>query len=335
MHNRVEELPGIATILQRLVPDMRICIAHGQMQAKELESRVVDFIAGEYDLLLGTSIIENGLDVPNANTIIINQAQNIGLSDLHQLRGRVGRSNRKAFCYLIVPPLTTLTDDARKRLKAIEEFSDLGSGFNISMQDLDIRGAGNLLGAEQSGFIMDMGDETYQKILTEAMEELGMETGQAIETRTNSFAVDCTIETDQPAMIPDEYMDITAEKIRIYKQLDSMSSEKEIDRLHKQLEDRFGKTPAAVDNLFNIVKIRNIGSALGFEKIIIKNGMFILFFITNQMSPYYKSKQFSKVLERVAADQRFAFKQSEGKLKLITRGIDSTSAALEALKKLQ
>ena len=162
-----------------------------------------------------------------------------------------------------------------------------------------------------------------------------METGQAIETRTNSFAVDCTIETDQPAMIPDEYMDITAEKIRIYKQLDSMSSEKEIDRLHKQLEDRFGKTPAAVDNLFNIVKIRNIGSALGFEKIIIKNGMFILFFITNQMSPYYKSKQFSKVLERVAADQRFAFKQSEGKLKLITRGIDSTSAALEALKKLQ
>ena len=335
MHNRVEELPGIAAILQRLVPDMRICIAHGQMQAGDLENRVLDFIAGEYDLLLCTSIIENGLDVPNANTIIINQAQNIGLSDLHQLRGRVGRSNRKAFCYLIVPPLTTLTDDARKRLKAIEEFSDLGSGFNISMQDLDIRGAGNLLGAEQSGFIMDMGYETYQKILTEAMEELGMETGQAIASQNTNFTVDCTIETDQPAMIPDEYLDITAEKIRIYKQLDSMSSEKEIDRLHKQLEDRFGEPPASVDNLFNIVKIRNLGSALGFEKIIIKNGMFILFFITNQMSPYYKSKQFSRVLERVAADQRFAFKQSEGKLKLVTRGIDSTSAALEALKKLQ
>ena len=335
MHNRVEELPGIATILQRLVPDMRICIAHGQMQAGELENRILDFIAGEYDLLLCTSIIENGLDVPNANTIIINQAQNIGLSDLHQLRGRVGRSNRKAFCYLIVPPLTTLTDDARKRLKAIEEFSDLGSGFNISMQDLDIRGAGNLLGAEQSGFIMDMGYETYQKILTEAMEELGMETGQAVVSQKARFVVDCTIETDQPAMIPDDYLDITAEKIRIYKQLDSMTSEKEIDRLHKQLEDRFGEPPASVDNLFNIVKIRNIGASLGFEKIIIKNGMFILFFITNQMSPYYKSKQFSSVLERVAADQKFAFKQSEGKLKLVTRGIDSTSAALEALKKLQ
>ena len=335
MHNRVEELPGIATILQRLVPDMKICIAHGQMAPKDLENRMLDFMAGDYDLLLCTSIIENGLDVPNANTIIINQAQNIGLSDLHQMRGRVGRSNKKAFCYLIVPPLTTITDDARKRLKAIEEFSDLGSGFNISMQDLDIRGAGNLLGAEQSGFIMDMGYETYQKILAEAMEELGMETGQSVALQKESFVVDCTIETDQIAMIPDEYLDVTAEKIRIYKQLDSMKSEKEIDRLFKQMRDRFGEPGAAVENLFNIVKIRNIGSSLGFEKIIIKNGMFILFFVSNQMSPYYKSKQFSKVLEKVAADQIFAFKQSEGKLKLITRGIDSTSAALETLKKLQ
>ena len=335
MHNRVEELPGIATILQRLVPDMKICTAHGQMAPKDLENRMLDFMAGDYDLLLCTSIIENGLDVPNANTIIINQAQNIGLSDLHQMRGRVGRSNKKAFCYLIVPPLTTITDDARKRLKAIEEFSDLGSGFNISMQDLDIRGAGNLLGAEQSGFIMDMGYETYQKILAEAMEELGMETGQSVALQKESFVVDCTIETDQIAMIPDEYLDVTAEKIRIYKQLDSMKSEKEIDRLFKQMRDRFGEPGAAVENLFNIVKIRNIGSSLGFEKIIIKNGMFILFFVSNQMSPYYKSKQFSKVLEKVAADQIFTFKQSEGKLKLITRGIDSTSAALETLKKLQ
>ena len=180
LHNRVEELAGIEDILHRLIPDMRICVAHGQMASKELEDKMLSFINGDYDLLLCTTIIENGLDIPNANTIIINQAQNIGLSDLHQLRGRVGRSNKKSFCYLIVPPLSTVTDDARKRLKAIEEFSDLGSGFNIAMQDLDIRGAGNLLGAEQSGFIMDMGYETYQKILSEAMEELGLEIGQNI-----------------------------------------------------------------------------------------------------------------------------------------------------------
>ena len=211
----MEELPSIHEILHRLVPDMKICVAHGQMESKELENRMLDFIRGDYDMLLCTTIIENGLDIPNANTIIINQAQNIGLSDLHQLRGRVGRSGRKAFCYLIVPPLVTITDDARRRLKAIEEFSDLGSGFNIAMQDLDIRGAGNLLGAEQSGFITDMGYETYQKILAEAMEELGVETGISTVHTDESFVEDCTIETDQPAMIPDSYIDITAEKIRI------------------------------------------------------------------------------------------------------------------------
>lgn len=193
IHNKVEELPSIHEILHRLVPDMKICVAHGQMEAKELENKMLDFIRGDYDMLLCTTIIENGLDIPNANTIIINQAQNIGLSDLHQLRGRVGRSDRKAFCYLIVPPLITITDDARRRLKAIEEFSDLGSGFNIAMQDLDIRGAGNLLGAEQSGFIMDMGYETYQKILAEAMEELGVETGISTARSEESYVEDCTM----------------------------------------------------------------------------------------------------------------------------------------------
>ena len=336
LHNKVEELDSIHEILHRLVPDMKICVAHGQMEPKELENRMLDFIRGDYDMLLCTTIIENGLDIPNANTIIINQAQNIGLSDLHQLRGRVGRSNRKAFCYLIVPPLVSITDNARRRLKAIEEFSDLGSGFNIAMQDLDIRGAGNLLGAEQSGFIMDMGYETYQKILAEAMEELGVETGVSTGRKDDSFLVDCTIETDQPAMIPDSYIDITAEKIRIYKHLDSMLNDKEIDRARAELSDRFGELPEEAGNLFNVVKIRNLGSKLGFEKIIIKNGMMIMFFISNPMSPYYKTKVFTDILGNINAnDQLFHLKQSEGKLKIVTRGIDTLQKALQTLIKLK
>lgn len=336
IHNKVEELPSIHEILHRLVPDMRICVAHGQMESKDLENRMLDFIHGDYDMLLCTTIIENGLDIPNANTIIINQAQNIGLSDLHQLRGRVGRSDRKAFCYLIVPPLVTITEDARRRLKAIEEFSDLGSGFNIAMQDLDIRGAGNLLGAEQSGFITDMGYETYQKILAEAMEELGVETGMSAARSEEAFVEDCNIETDQPAMIPDSYIDITAEKIRIYKRLDSMTGDKEIDRVKSQLEDRFGKMPEEADNLFYVVKIRNLGGRLGFEKIIIKNGMMIMFFIANQMSPYYKSRVFIGILQNInASDRLFNLKQSEGKLKIVCRGIDSLPKALQTLNKLK
>ncbi len=334
LHNRVEELPAIEEILHRLVPDMRICTVHGQMSPKEIEDKILSFINNEYDLLLCTTIIENGLDIPNANTIIINQAQNIGLSDLHQLRGRVGRSNRKAFCYLIVPPLATVTDDARKRLKAIEEFSDLGSGFNIAMQDLDIRGAGNLLGAEQSGFITDMGYETYQKILAEAMEELGVEVGQTVSKSGRKYVSDCTIETDQQALIPDEYLDITSEKMRLYKQLDSFVAEKEIDRLHAQITDRFGECPPQVENLFNIVKIRNIGQSLGFEKIIIKNGMLICFFATSPLNDYFTSDTFASLLEKIN-NSSFTLKQTEGKLKIITRGIDSTQRALDTLKKLQ
>ena len=314
---------------------MRICIAHGQMESKELENRMLDFIKGDYDMLLCTTIIENGLDIPNANTIIINQAQNIGLSDLHQLRGRVGRSNKRAFCYLIVPPLVSITDEARRRLKAIEEFSDLGSGFNIAMQDLDIRGAGNMLGAEQSGFIMEMGYETYQKILAEAMEELGVETGITVNQSNGSYVTDCTVETDQPALIPDDFMDITAEKIRIYKQLDSMTSEKDIDRLSTQLTDRFGTLPAEVQNLFYVVKIRNLGSSLGFEKIIVKNGMMILFFISNPMSKYYKTRTYYNVLEKVGEHPMFNFKQVENKLKLVTRKMDSLQIAYQTLQKLQ
>ena len=335
LHNKIEELPAIEEILHRLVPDMKICVAYGQMESKVLENKMLDFMRGDYDMMLCTTIIENGLDIPNANTIIINQAQNFGLSDLHQLRGRVGRSNRKAFCYLIVPPLTSITEDARRRLKAIEEFSDLGSGFNIAMQDLDIRGAGNLLGAEQSGFIMDMGFETYQKIISEAMEEIGLEVGVTQNRQDSVFLDNCTIETDQPAMIPDEYIDITAEKIRIYRQLDAISSDKEMDRFRSQLQDRFGKFPAEVDNLFHVVKIRNLGAKLGFEKIIIKNGMFICFFIANQMSPYFKSDVFGKVIARINDNPVFTFKQSEGKLKIVARGVDSLEKALSLLRKLQ
>jgi transcription-repair coupling factor (superfamily II helicase) len=315
---------------------MKICVAHGQMEPKQLENKMLEFIRGDYDMLLCTTIIENGLDIPNANTIIINQAQNIGLSDLHQLRGRVGRSNRKAFCYLVVPPLVSITEDARRRLKAIEEFSDLGSGFNIAMQDLDIRGAGNLLGAEQSGFITDMGFETYQKILSEAMEELGVETGLSTKQAREAYVEDCAVETDQPALIPDEYIDVTAEKIRIYKQLDGLTDDREIDRLGRQLEDRFGALPQEVKNLLTVVKIRNLGAKTGFEKIIIKNGMQIMFFVSNPMSGYYQSKQFENVLDRVNKnDTLFRINQDNGKLRTVSRGVDTLEKALQNLRKLQ
>ena len=336
LHNKVEELPAIEDILHRLIPDMKICVAHGQMESRELEDRMLSFMRGDYDLLLCTTIIENGLDIPNANTIIVNQAQNIGLSDLHQLRGRVGRSNKKAFCYLIVPPLVTITDDARRRLRAIEEFSDLGSGFNIAMQDLDIRGAGNLLGAEQSGFISDMGYETYQKILSEAMDELGMETQIAQQRGNEKYVEDCTIETDQPALIPDDYIDITAEKIRLYKQLDALTDEREIDRLGQQVADRFGPLPLEVQNLLFVVKIRNLGVQMGFEKIIIKNGMQIMFFVNNPMSPFYKSKRFETILTRVNENPaEYKFNQDGGKLRTVSRGVNTMSSALYILKKLQ
>lgn len=338
LHNRVEELDGIYNILHGLVPDMRICVAHGQMEAKVLENKILAFMKGEYDLLLCTTIIENGLDIPNANTILINQAQNIGLSDLHQLRGRVGRSNRRAFCYLIVPPLASVTDEARRRLKAIESFSDLGSGFSIAMQDLDIRGAGNLLGAEQSGFITDMGFETYQKILQEAIEELGMESGISTRRDESSYISDCTVETDQLALIPDDYIDVNAEKIRIYKDMDSAGEGKQLDRIHSMMEDRFGKMPPEVERLFDIVRIRNIAASLGFDKVIVKNGIMICFFISNPLSPFYKSGEFSKTLERISLPDNakyYELKQSNDRLKIVCRNVDGTSRALELLRKIK
>lgn len=336
LHNKVEELQSIYDILHRLVPDIKICIAHGQMEAKTLEDRILDFMAGDYDMLLCTTIIENGLDIPNANTIIINQAQNIGLSDLHQLRGRVGRSNRRSFCYLIVPPLVSITEDARRRLKAIESFSDLGSGFNIAMQDLDIRGAGNLLGAEQSGFITDMGFETYQKILSEAMEELGVETGLTSRNVNESYISDCTIETDQVALIPDSYISMTAEKIRIYKELDSMVSDEGIDKMKSQLVDRFGPLPPELDSLMEIVRIRHLGEKLGFDKIIIKNGLLIAFFISNPLSQYYKSKTFQDILYRLNENQRlFDMKQNDNRLRIVSRNVPDLFEAYARLSLLK
>lgn len=336
VHNRVEELDSIREILQRLVPEMSICVAHGQMKSEELENKILDFMAGEYDMLLCTTIIENGLDIPNANTMIINQAQNIGLSDLHQLRGRVGRSRRKGFCYLIVPPLTSISDDARKRLHAIEAFSDLGSGFNIAMQDLDIRGAGNLLGAEQSGFITDMGLETYQKILSEAMEELGMDfTADKSGPQNESFITDCTIDTDIVALIPEEYIDIPMEKIRIYKELDAAGDDKVLMRLRANMEDRFGKIPEELDSLFDIVRIRTIGRKLGFEKIIIKNGIMICFFVSNPMSSYFRSKRFEDIIEKLNANPGlFELKQKDSSLRLLARNVNSSAQAHSLLSKL-
>ena len=335
VHNRVEELSSVHDILQRLVPDMKICVAHGQMEAKVLENKILDFMEGDYDLLLCTTIIENGLDIPNANTIIINQAQNIGLSDLHQLRGRVGRSNKKAFCYLIVPPFASMTDDARRRLKAIEAFSDLGSGFNIAMQDLDIRGAGNLLGAEQSGFISDMGLETYQKILAEAMEELGVETGTGPARNEDAGITDCTIETDQEALIPDSYIGVTAEKIRIYRELDSISDERELEKMRQRMTDRFGKMPVETERLFDIVRIRQMAERLGFEKVIIKNGLLIAFFVSNPLSKYYRSGRFASILDSVNRNAPlFELKQNDQRLRLLVRNVGSIEKACAVFKKL-
>ena len=338
LHNKVEELESIRDILHHLVPEMSICVTHGRMESKTLENKILDFMAGEYDMLLCTTIIENGLDIPNANTIIINQAQNIGLSDLHQLRGRVGRSRTKGFCYLIVPPLVSISDDARKRLKAIEAFSDLGSGFSIAMQDLDIRGAGNLLGAQQSGFISEMGIETYQKILSEAMEELGMDVFEE-ENKTpqeESCATDCTVDTDVEALLPDDYVNVPVEKLRLYKELDGISSEKALDALMTRLKDRFGALPEEAVALFDIVRIRNIGRKLGFEKIIVKNGILICFFVSNPMSPYFKSSRFASVLDKVNANGGvFELKQTDSRLKLISKSISSLKYALDMLKKLE
>lgn len=332
VHNRVEDIRAVEDIIKRLCPMVKTCIGHGQMEPTVLEKVILDFMEGDYDVIIATTIIENGIDIPNANTIFINQAQNFGLSDLHQLRGRVGRSNKKAFCYLIVPPLISITDDARRRLKAIEAFSDLGSGFNIAMQDLDIRGAGNLLGGEQSGFIADMGFETYQRILAEAFSELreerGLEETADIRPKEYEYISDCTIDTDLEVLIPDEYVGITAEKIRLYKELDAITDEKGLQLFQDALADRFGPIPEQVRQLVFTVRLRRLAVELGFEKIVLKNGILLAYFVSNQLSSYYKSDHFAKILEFLQKQaKRFRLKEQKEKLYITVNFVESVEKA--------
>ena len=337
VHNRVEDINAIEDIIKRLCPGIKSCIGHGQMDPATLEKTVLDFMMGDYDIMIATTIIENGIDIPNANTIIINQAQNFGLSDLHQLRGRVGRSNVKAFCFLIIPSMLSLTDDARRRVRAIETFSDLGSGFNIAMQDLDIRGAGNMLGAEQSGFIADMGFETYQRILGEAFAEIKEEYGsfntKKQEEKEREYITDCSIDTDLEILIPDSYINITAEKIRLYKELDAISEGKELNRFIDEMRDRFGSLPDEVVQLTFIVRLRWLAIALGFERIILKNGIMIAYFVTNQMSGYYKSERFASILAFLQSQGKgkFKIKEQNEKLYVTIQNIKSVEEAYNTL----
>ncbi|MDR0413879.1 MAG: transcription-repair coupling factor [Prevotellaceae bacterium] len=357
VHNRVQDISSVEEVVRKVCPDARVTVAHGQMEGSEMEKRVVDFIMGEYDVLVATNIIENGINIPNANTIIINQAQNFGLSDLHQLRGRVGRSNRKAHCYLLAPPASVLTSEARRRLRAIEEFSDLGSGFNIAMQDLDIRGAGNLLGGEQSGFIFEMGFETYQKILNEALAELREEEwaanpqptpadspadspAAASRPQPSRHAVwtplsDCAVETDMEALIPDSYVGNMSEKIRLYRELDSLQSEAEIAAFHARMTDRFGAMPPAAEELLNVVRMRQTAVQLGFEKIILKNSLMVAYFVGNQQSPYYKSPVFENIMQQIAMKPlQFKVKEQHGKLSLVAARVTTITHAMRVLREL-
>lgn len=331
INNRVDTLKDIEGMLHRLVPEVKTCIAHGQMSGPELERVMYGFMRGDYDVLIATTIIESGLDIPNANTIIVNQAQNHGLSDLHQLRGRVGRSNKKAFCYLLTPPLDTINSDAQRRLKAIEDFSGLGSGFNIAMQDLDIRGAGNILGAEQSGFITEIGYETYQKILTEALLELrdeDPEYAMMSEMREESlhFVSDCVVETDFEALIPESYIENISERIRLYRLLDNMSSESELQSFLAEIEDRFGAAPQQVYDLLQIVRMRRMCMELGIERVLVKSGKMILYFVANQQSKFYLSPLFSAILRFVQQQVvRSALNEKNGKLSLVFDRIERIS----------
>lgn len=336
VHNKVEDIMSVRDILHRIVPEADICVAHGQMEPEELEKRVVDFMNGEYDILLSTTIMENGIDIPNANTIIINQAQRFGLSDLHQMRGRVGRSNVKAYCYLVVPPMESISEDARRRIKAIEAFSDLGSGFNIAMQDLDIRGAGNLLGAEQSGFITEMGFETYMKILNEAMAEMPETSGNAaLAGRFVINTLDTQVETDMELLIPDDYVNVPSEKIRLYRELDKLKDERDLQRFTKEMEDRFGTMPEQFEQLVNVVRLRREAEKIGIERVVLKKNMMLAYFINNQMSPFYQGEVFARVLANLQKyGRRYTLIENSGKLYIKTEGVTSVGKAVQLLNNL-
>ena len=344
VHNKIDDLPTLCGKIGRLCPSAKVRHAHGRMKAEEVEKTLMDFIYGDFDILVSTTLVENGIDIPNVNTIIISEAQNFGLSELHQLRGRVGRSDRKAYCYLLTPPDEFLTEDARRRLRAIEEFSDLGSGFNIAMQDLDIRGAGNLLGAEQSGFVADIGFETYRRIMDEAIAELKTE-GFDVSGLTNEeqdavdksieYLTDTVIDIDVPAELPESYVRRQDERLRLYRELDSLKSDDELDAFAGRLKDRFGALPAATVELMNVVRLRREAIRLGMERVKVKNGLMIVQFIGDNASPFYKSGTFEQMLRKVVAQpDRFVLKQRDNRLAMTIRRVASVSDGLKVLAAL-
>ena len=343
VHNRVEDLPALQGLITRLCPKARVAVGHGKMPAEQLEKLIMDFIYGEFDVLVSTTIVENGIDIPNANTIIVDNAQNFGLSDLHQLRGRVGRSNQKGYCYLLSPPDELLSSDARRRLRAIEEFSDLGSGFNIAMQDLDIRGAGNLLGAEQSGFIADIGFETYQKIMNEAVAELraeglhvpGLSDGEQEVVEQMRFIDDAYIDIEVEAALPDAYVSQQAERLKLYRELDSTKDEEALQAFESRLADRFGPLPRAAKELLNVVRLRWEAIRLGMERVKVKNGLMIVHFVGEENSPFYKSEAFMTLLQRVTQrPDRFVLKQHNNRLAMTVRNVKDVEDAYKTLQQL-
>ncbi len=338
IHNRVQNITEVQAIINRILPGVKSAIVHGQMEGRIVENIMYDFIHGDYDILIATTIIESGLDIPNANTIFINNAHHFGLSELHQLRGRVGRSNKKAFCYLMAPPVNIMTQEARRRLKAIEEFSELGSGFNIAMQDLDIRGAGNLLGGEQSGFIADIGFETYQRILQEAINELKDNELKGVVKQANeseeakglesNYVSDCNIETDMEIMFPDSYISNISERIRLYKRLNELQDEEQLLEFEKDLTDRFGELPSQAKELLNLVRLRRQVMEMGVEKLILKKSMMVIHFTSNQKSGFYESKLFVSIINYVNKRySKFSVKHSDTRLSLTIKNILSIQDA--------
>lgn len=344
IHNRVENIKEVREKIKRICPHVRIAIVHGKMEGREIENVMFDFIQGDYDVLIATTIIESGLDIPNANTIFINEAHTFGLSELHQLRGRVGRSNKKAFCYLLAPPLNTITHEARRRLKAIEEFSELGSGFNIAMQDLDIRGSGNLLGAEQSGFIADVGFETYQRILNEALSELkdsefktGMKSQHkhVADKENDIYVSDFQIDTDLEIMFPDEYVSNIPERIRLYKELNEIETEEELLKFEQKLADRFGPVPAPAAALLDIVRLKWTAVRLGIEKILLKNNLLIAYFVSDPDSDFYRGTLFLSIMNYVNRRQnQMRVRQRDSKLSLTIENIKSVKDAIRMLNEI-
>lgn len=341
VHNRVKSLHEMADLVKNLCPDVDVAVAHGQMEAHDLENTLLDFIEGKFDVLVCTNIIETGLDIPNANTIIINNAHQFGMSDLHQLRGRVGRSNKRAFCYLFAPPLSVLTAESRKRLKTLEEFSDLGSGFQIAMKDMDIRGAGNLLGAEQSGFIADIGYETYQKILEEAVVELKETDYKDLFKEENdkkqTFVRDVDVDTDIEMLIPDSYVSNIQERLILYTEMDKIENEEDIAKFNGMLKDRFGKVPPQVSELFDGLRIRALAKKLGFERIILKNRKMNCYFISNAQSIYFETKTFQQIMQYVAGEGKFygiSMKQSNNFLIMTKENVKTLKEARGLLQSI-